>query len=347
MKSKHYLIAFVFGLFVSFAISLNLRIQASFTKTADGTAQQPTVIYRNYNNPSNLGPTGPGPGPGSQSNNPSGANKDPVKLDSIPPLDPPGDSLLNSKNTALPDTISPPVDPKKDPSVDPEDKDKPPGGKDKPDKDKDKDKDDDDDDHDKDKDEDKDEDKDDDDEDHDKGNFYVYDFFHPPSNATISTGIAGVQIIADNTSFPFIGWTELSMGIEIVGPCGLDPPHLHPEADEMALVISGALSTGFIFQNNDPVIMNLVGSGMATLFQRGAIHWLANLGCEPAYYVSAFNSAIPNVLNVAQNFLRIPTDVLRPSLGYPSSILIDDMRAHVPQNFTTGLDECLIRCGLV
>lgn len=177
-------------------------------------------------------------------------------------------------------------------------------------------------------------------------NPYVYDFFNPPRNAVISEGCAGIQVIADNRSFPFIGWDQVAMGVQVVAPCGLEQPHLHPAARELMLLISGEVYTGFIRRNEAPLIINFLRPGMATFFKRGAIHFVANLRCEPAFYVSAFDNSQMDRLDVSQNFFRLPTDIIRPSLGYPHPIMIEDIRAHVPQNFTAGLDACLIRCGL-
>lgn len=177
-------------------------------------------------------------------------------------------------------------------------------------------------------------------------NPYVYDFFNPPRNAVISEGCAGIQVIADNRSFPYIGWDQIAMGVQVVAPCGLEQPHLHPAARELMLLISGEVYTGFIRRNEAPLIINFLRPGMATFFKRGAIHFVANLRCEPAFYVSAFDNSQMDRLDVSQNFFRLPTDIIRPSLGYPHPIMIEDIRAHVPQNFTAGLDACLIRCGL-
>ena len=80
--------------------------------------------------------------------------------------------------------------------------------------------------------------------------------------------------------------------------------------------MNGTLHAGFLAENGARFVMNEVPALSATIFPQGigreynkvvlvtcfpgAIHFEANLGCERAVFIAAFNSEDPGVLQIAQ-----------------------------------------------
>ena len=53
----------------------------------------------------------------------------------------------------------------------------------------------------------------------------------------------------------------------MIGPCGLNTPHIHPHASEIQINISGGdLKAEFILENEGRVVENILSPGMATVF---------------------------------------------------------------------------------
>lgn len=80
----------------------------------------------------------------------------------------------------------------------------------------------------------------------------------------------------------------------------MNSPHVHPRATEFNVAINGSLYTGLLSENESRFIVNNVPPLSATIFNRGAIHFEANLGCEEAIFIAAFNHEDPGVQQVAQ-----------------------------------------------
>ena len=176
---------------------------------------------------------------------------------------------------------------------------------------------------------------------------FVYDFFFPNNNRTnISAGVDGYLIIASRKTFPGLLSNIISMSVGFIGPCGLHTPHTHPRGSEIAFAAQGSFYTGRLAENGSPLIINFLRPGQMTAFPRGNIHWVANLECTPAMYVSAYADEDPGYLDIAFNFFRIPPEVTSPTLGYLDPFNIELLSHYMPYNFTVGLQECVARCGL-
>lgn len=176
---------------------------------------------------------------------------------------------------------------------------------------------------------------------------WIFDFFNQ-SNVTY-TGPAGYTVEANRYNFPtlFLNLFSMTMsaGVTVIDPCGLHTPHFHLRGNEIAIAIQGSFYTGFIAENGAPLVINLLRVGQMTIFGRGSIHWMANLECAPAMYLSGYNDDSPGTSNVAQNFFGFPEDITSPSLGRLDPAYIDFLAQHIPQNITQGLVACMASCG--
>lgn len=96
---------------------------------------------------------------------------------------------------------------------------------------------------------------------------------------------------------------------------GVNPPHSHPRATEMLLVLQGALEVGFVLPGTaNRLITRTVPTGGAFVFPRGTVHYERSVGESPAVAVSAFDSQSPGTVVVGDALFgaapAVPTEVL-------------------------------------
>ena len=176
---------------------------------------------------------------------------------------------------------------------------------------------------------------------------FVFDFFHPLADAVSSTGPDGHVIAAKLDNFPVLVGEGIAMSIGYLGPCGLNTPHFHPRATEFNFVVNGTARAGMLQENGVRVVLNDLSPGQATIFPRGSIHFEQNLGCEPLIFVAAFSSEDPGTTSLANNFFRLPSDVVLATLGaYNIGQDVEHAEMEIPTSVAFGVQECLQRCGI-
>eukprot|EP00253_Pinus_taeda_P006424 PITA_06424 len=79
---------------------------------------------------------------------------------------------------------------------------------------------------------------------------------------------------------------------------GLNPPHTHPRATEILVVIEGTLLVGFINTNNT-LFSTTLEKGDVFVFPRGLVHFQQNIGDVNAVAIAALNSQNPGTQQVA------------------------------------------------
>ncbi|KAH9728231.1 Germin-like protein subfamily 1 member 17 [Citrus sinensis] len=84
-------------------------------------------------------------------------------------------------------------------------------------------------------------------------------------------------------------------------PYGQRPPHIHPRASEILLVLEGTLHVGFVTsdQLNNTLISKVLNKGDAFVFPIGLIHFQFNIGKTNAVAYSALNSQFPGEITIA------------------------------------------------
>ncbi|XP_012834150.1 PREDICTED: putative germin-like protein 2-1 isoform X1 [Erythranthe guttata] len=100
-----------------------------------------------------------------------------------------------------------------------------------------------------------------------------------------------------------------TLGISAVridyAPNGLNPPHTHPRATEILVVLEGTLYVGFVTSNPaNPAIKNKLFTkylypGDVFVFPEGLIHFQFNVGKTKAVAFAALSSQNPGVITVA------------------------------------------------
>ncbi|TYI47817.1 hypothetical protein E1A91_D13G200500v1 [Gossypium mustelinum] len=81
---------------------------------------------------------------------------------------------------------------------------------------------------------------------------------------------------------------------------GLNPPHTHPRASEILVVLEGTLHVGFVTSNPDNrLISKVLYPGDVFVFPVGLIHFQYNIGNTYAVAFAGLSSENPGVITIA------------------------------------------------
>ncbi|KAL5716269.1 hypothetical protein ACHQM5_017985 [Ranunculus cassubicifolius] len=95
-----------------------------------------------------------------------------------------------------------------------------------------------------------------------------------------------------------------TFGVSLVrvdyAPNGLNPPHTHPRATEVLVVLEGTLYVGFVTSNPDnKLISKVLYAGDAFVFPQGLIHFQFNVGHTAAVAFAGLSSQNPGTITIA------------------------------------------------
>ncbi|KGN66715.1 germin-like protein subfamily 1 member 17 [Cucumis sativus] len=82
-------------------------------------------------------------------------------------------------------------------------------------------------------------------------------------------------------------------------PYGLNPPHTHPRATEILVVVEGTLLVGFVTSNPNKLFTKVLNKGDVFVFPIGLIHFQFNVGHSPALAFAGLSSQNPGVITIA------------------------------------------------
>uniref|UniRef100_A0A2N9IA89 Germin-like protein n=1 Tax=Fagus sylvatica TaxID=28930 RepID=A0A2N9IA89_FAGSY len=83
-------------------------------------------------------------------------------------------------------------------------------------------------------------------------------------------------------------------------PYGLNPPHTHPRATEILVVLEGTLNVGFVTSNTDNrLFTKVLNKGDVFVFPVGLIHFQFNVGKTNAIAIAALSSQNAGVITIA------------------------------------------------
>ncbi|KAI3959450.1 hypothetical protein MKW98_019040 [Papaver atlanticum] len=116
---------------------------------------------------------------------------------------------------------------------------------------------------------------------------------------------------------------------------GMNPPHTHPRATEILVVLEGTLDVGFVTSNpENKLIAKTLQKGDVFVFPIGLIHAQVNVGKTPAVAIAALSSQNPGVITIANAVFGskpfIPTDILAKAFQVDNKI-IDHLQAQFPK----------------
>ncbi|KAJ7970577.1 Germin [Quillaja saponaria] len=127
---------------------------------------------------------------------------------------------------------------------------------------------------------------------------FVFSGIKSPGNFR-ETGFSGVSV--NSNVFPGLNTLGMSFVRADFDVGGVNVPHFHPRATEIAFVLEGKVYSGFVDSNNR-VYAKVIEKGEVMVFPRGLVHFQMNIGDKRATILGSFNSQNPGSQ-------RIPTAI--------------------------------------
>ncbi|KAL0423877.1 UNVERIFIED_CONTAM: Germin-like protein subfamily 1 member 18 [Sesamum radiatum] len=134
-------------------------------------------------------------------------------------------------------------------------------------------------------------------------NDFFFSGLNRPGNISSPVGAKVTKVFVDR--MPGLN----SLGVSLVRidylPKGLNPPHMHPRASEILVVMEGTLYVGFITSNpENPNLTNklfakILYPGDVYVFPKGLIHFQYNVGKTNGVAFASLNSQNPGVVTLA------------------------------------------------
>ncbi|KAK4757043.1 hypothetical protein SAY87_007170 [Trapa incisa] len=131
------------------------------------------------------------------------------------------------------------------------------------------------------------------------------DFFFPglnvPRNTTNKDGSNVTAVNVDQ--IPGLNTLGISLARVDYAPNGLNPPHTHPRATEILVVVEGELHVGFVTSNQlgNKLITKVLKAGDVFVFPIGLIHFQWNVGKTKAVAFAALSSQFPGVITISKS----------------------------------------------
>ncbi|KAI3703399.1 hypothetical protein L1987_73444 [Smallanthus sonchifolius] len=158
--------------------------------------------------------------------------------------------------------------------------------------------------------------------------FNVHDFFfcglHLRGNTSNPVRSRVTPVFA--TQLPGLNTLGISMVRIDYGPWGQNPPHIHPRATEILIVIEGTLQVGFVTSNPDNrFITKVLQKGDVFVFPIGLVHFQRNIGNGYALAIAALRSQNPGAITIANAVFGanppIPGDILAKAFQVDKSVV--------------------------
>ncbi|KAK4410273.1 Germin-like protein subfamily 1 member 18 [Sesamum angolense] len=134
-------------------------------------------------------------------------------------------------------------------------------------------------------------------------NDFFFSGLNRPGNISSPVGAKVTKVFVDR--MPGLN----SLGVSLVRidylPKGLNPPHMHPRASEILVVMEGTLYVGFIASNpenpsqTNKLFAKILYPGDVYVFPRGLIHFQYNVGKTNGAAFASLNSQNPGVVTLA------------------------------------------------
>ena len=110
-------------------------------------------------------------------------------------------------------------------------------------------------------------------------NDWIFDF-RAQKGYTYSPGSV---VNANAATFPAIVGNGMTLAMLNLGPCAMLPPHFHPRATNLVVAVEGTTRTYMINENGARMVNTTLTPGKMTIFPKGSIHSMQNLGTSLYY----------------------------------------------------------------
>ncbi|KAK4479951.1 hypothetical protein RD792_013010 [Penstemon davidsonii] len=159
------------------------------------------------------------------------------------------------------------------------------------------------------------------------------DFFFPGLNKPGNTSNAvGSRVTAVNVNqIPGLNTLGISAVRIDYAPYGINPPHTHPRATEILVVVECTLYVGFVTSNPaNKLFTKYLYPGDVFVFPEGLIHFQYNVGKTNACAFAGLSSQNPGVITIANSVFgsdpSINPDVLTKAFQVEKDV-IDRLQA--------------------
>ncbi|GKV39764.1 hypothetical protein SLEP1_g47484 [Rubroshorea leprosula] len=101
---------------------------------------------------------------------------------------------------------------------------------------------------------------------------------------------------------------------------GVNAPHFHPRATEVAFVLEGKIYSGFVDTDNK-IFAKVLEKGEVMVFPRGLVHFQMNVGDTTATILGSFNSQNPGLQRIPNAVFGsgIKEELLEKAFGLSSN----------------------------
>ncbi|KAK9201162.1 hypothetical protein WN944_016363 [Citrus x changshan-huyou] len=129
-------------------------------------------------------------------------------------------------------------------------------------------------------------------------------------------------------------------------PNGQSPPHIHPRASEILLVLEGTLYAGFVTSDNlnNTLITKVLHEGDVFVFPIGLIHFHVNIGNTSAVAYSGLKSQFPGEITIADTIFgahpRIKPDFLGKAFQLDPQFVSPLRYAHIYSGKLVHVPHC-------
>ncbi|KAK0591915.1 hypothetical protein LWI29_010217 [Acer saccharum] len=128
------------------------------------------------------------------------------------------------------------------------------------------------------------------------------------------TGLSSIPVNVN--VFPGLNTLGMSMVRADFEIGGVNVPHFHPRATEIAVVLEGKIYSGFIDTENR-IYAKVIEKGDVMLFPRGLVHFQMNVGSTKATILGSFDSQNPGLLRIPSGIFGsgIKEELLEKAFG--------------------------------
>ncbi|KAJ0013341.1 hypothetical protein Pint_20266 [Pistacia integerrima] len=128
------------------------------------------------------------------------------------------------------------------------------------------------------------------------GDFYFSVKMPGDTNNLVGSNVSAVNV----DQIPGLNTLGISAARIDFAPYGQNPPHTHPRATEILVVLEGTLLVGFVTSNpNNTLISKVLNKGDVFVFPIGLIHFQFNIGKTNAIAFAGLSSQNPGVITIA------------------------------------------------
>ncbi|XP_044460607.1 germin-like protein subfamily 3 member 2 [Mangifera indica] len=123
---------------------------------------------------------------------------------------------------------------------------------------------------------------------------FVFSGIKHPGKFT-ETGLASIPV--NVKVFPGLNSLGMSLVRADFEVGGVNVPHLHPRATEVAYVLEGKIYSGFVDTQNK-IFAKVIERGEVMVFPRGLVHFQMNVGDSRATILGSFDSQNPGLMKI-------------------------------------------------